>query len=485
MRAGIRTVRRCRRALRQQGIVFYLVIVAMAVSMSLLTLALTGMTSLKDLRADQADRILLDARRSILSYLVNVDIDSSGRRLGEWRLFADLPIAASAGLDATEPNYDGTAEIAGCATRTWAVGQALTPVSTSGPAARCFGRLPWRSLGLSIPDAGDDPDAYVPWTIVSPNLATASACQPNLHPSALGQAYVGYLCLGAMPYPWISVRDERGNLISDRVAVALILPGGPLQGQVRGPGAGPAAYLDQVTVTAACPAPCQPGTYNNADYAHADNLPTTLIQANADASASERKGFYAAPYAFNDRVVYITIDELMAKLENRARIEVKRGLEAFKSARGYYPNAADLSSATGQCNSSQRFGRLPIAQGSCQAGDTLSLPAWLTDAGWHRYFLYSVSARCNLGNNACNAPGLTVGSNTAVNALLLAPGLPVTSTPYVVARANAQAPLTGQILSANPADYLDSIENAGGAVDVFEATSLQPYPNNDRLETLN
>jgi hypothetical protein len=78
-----------------------------------------------------------------------------------------------------------------------------------------------------------------------------------------------------------------------------------------------------------------------------------------------------------------------------------------------------------------------------------------------------------------------VGSNNAVNAVLLAPGLPVTSPPYVVARANAQTPLTGQILSINPADYLDSIENAGGAVDVFDATALQPYPNNDRLETLN
>jgi hypothetical protein len=46
-------------------------------------------------------------------------------------------------------------------------------------------------------------------------------------------------------------------------------------------------------------------------------------------------------------------------------------------------------------------------------------------------------------------------------------------------------PLNGLVLSANAADYLDAVENAAGAVDVFEATAAQPAPNNDRLETLN
>jgi hypothetical protein len=470
---------------RQQGVVFYLVIVALAASMATLTFALSGAGSLQESRTHQADRILQDTRRSILAYLAGADIDPSGRRLGEWRLFADLPIAAGGGVDASEPNYDGTAEIAGCATRTWVVGQALTPVSASGAAARCFGRLPWRSLGLAIPDAGDDPDSFVPWIFVSPNLASDSTCQPNLHPTALGQPYTGFNCLGGMPYPWISVRDERGNVISDRIAIAIILPGNALPGQLRGPGAGPAAYLDRVVVAAGCSAPCQPGIYNNADYGHADNLPTTLIQASGDAAAAERKGFYAMPYSFNDRVAYITIDELMSKLESRARQEIKRRLNAFKIARGYYPNASDLGSGTGLCNSSQRFGRLPLIQGSCPAADIVSLPAWLTDAGWHRYFIYSVSARCISGNSACNAPGLTVAGNNAVNAVLMSPGVPITNPPFVVARAGAQMPLMGQMLSVNPADYLDTLENAGGAVDVFEATTLQLFPNNDLLEILN
>lgn len=470
---------------RQKGIVFYLVIAAMAISMATLGLALSSVTSLKEMRADQAERILQDARRSVLAYLVNADLDASGRRIGEWRLFADLPIASSAGVDTTEPNYDGTAEIAGCATRTWAVGQALTSVGVSGADARCFGRLPWRTLGLPVPDAGDDPDAYVPWIVVSPNLATSAACQPNLHPSVLGQAYAGYTCLGSMPYPWVTVRDERGNLISDRVAVALILPGSALQGQVRGPSAGPAAYLDSVTVTAACPAPCQPGTYNNADFTHANNLPTTLIQASSDSRAAERKGFYATPYAYNDRVMFITIDELMTALETRARIEVKRKLEAFKLARGYYPFASLLNSSNGLCVNGQRLGRLSLVQGSCNATDVLNLPAWLTDSGWHRYFIYSVSSRCVAGNTACNAPGLTVGANNAVNAVLLSPGSPITNAPFVPSRASSQAPLAGLVLSTNAADYLDAIENAGGAADVFDATSNQPLPNNDRLEILN
>jgi hypothetical protein len=470
---------------KQRGIVFYLMITGMAAAMATMTLALTGVFSSSNARSDQEQRILQDARRLIIAHLVGADLDVGGRRLGEWRLFADLPIAAGPGVDASEPNYDGTAESGGCATRTWTVGAALTPVATSGADARCFGRLPWRSLGLAIPDAGDDPDMYVPWVVVSPNLAAASACLPNLHPSALGQAFAGFGCLGSMPYPWITVVDERGTVISDRVAVAVILPGVPLQGQLRGPGAGPAAYLDSITVSGGCPAPCQAGTYNNANYAHANNQPTVLIQASSEARAQERKGFFALPYQFNDRVAYITVDELMTALEARARREIRRSLEAFRTARGYYPFAADLSSTTGACVTGARLGRVPTQQGSCNATDFLTLPTWLTDAGWHRYFVYSASSRCVPGSTACNAPGLTVGANNAVNALLLSPGQPITNAPFALSRGAAQVPLNGLVLSANAADYLDAVENAAGAVDVFEATAAQPAPNNDRLETLN
>jgi hypothetical protein len=461
---------------------FYLMITSMAIAMVTISLAMTGFSTRSDDRADQAQRVLQDARRLVLEHLVNPDTDGTGRRLGQWGLFPDLPIAAGAGLDASEPNIDGFAEAAGCATSAWVPGQALSAVSASLAAARCFGRLPWKSMGLPIGDAGDDVDSMVPWVIISPNLVTSAACLPNLHPSSLAQPYAGYACLGAVPYPWITVRDARGNVVSDRVAIALVLPGVPVQGQVRGPAASANQYLDSVTINAGCPVPCQPGTYSNAEFGHPDGQPTTLIQAPVDAKAAQRLGYYAQPYNFNDQVVYITVEDLMRALEARARLEVRRQLEAFKLARGYFPFAADLTSTTGTCVTGQRLGRIPVLAGSCAATDILSLPAWLTNSGWHRYFVYSVSPRCVPGNNACNAPGLTVAADTAVNAVVISPGSPISTAPFAPSRAAAQTPMVGFALSGQLADYLDAVENAGGTADVFDSTVGAAGPNNDRLE---
>jgi hypothetical protein len=463
---------------------FYLMIASMAIAMVTISLAMTGFSARSDDRTDQAQRVLQDARRLVIEHLTNPDTDGTGRRLGQWGLFPDLPIAAGGGLDASEPNIDGFAEAAGCATSGWVPGQALSAVGMSLGAARCFGRFPWKSMGLPVGDAGDDVDSLVPWIIVSPNLVTSAACLPNLHPSALAQPYAGYACSGAVPYPWITVRDARGNIVSDRVAVALIIPGVRMQGQVRGPAAAPNQYLDTVTINAGCPAPCQPGTYNNAEFAHPDGQPTTLIQAPVDAKAAQRLGYFAQPYNFNDQVAFITVEDLMKALEARARLEVRRQLEAFKLARGYFPFAADLTSTTGTCVNGQRLGRLPVVPGNCGPTDVLALPAWLTAGGWHRYFVYSVSARCVPGNNACNAPGLTVAADTAVNAVLISPGSPISTAPFAASRGSAQTPMVGLALSAQLADYLDAVENAGGTPDVFDSTLGAAGPNNDRLEIL-
>jgi hypothetical protein len=469
----------------QQGVVFYLVITSMAATMVIITLALQGFAAKADSVGEQTDRVLLDAKRLVIDHLVNADLDGGTRRLGEFRLFADLPIAPGTGLDASEPNYDGFAETTGCATSTWLPGQALVPVATSAADARCFGRLAWRSLGLSLPEAGNDLDAWIPWMVVSPNLAASLACAPDLHPSVLGQPFLGHTCTGPLPYPWISVVDERGNLISDRIAIALILPGTALPGQVRSAAAGPAHYLDSVTVNGGCTAPCQAGTYNNANYSYPNNTAAVLMQTRQTVVAAERKAIYQLPYNFNDRLITISVDELMAALERRAKREITQQLQAFRTARGYFPFAAAINDPSGACVAGLRTGRIPTAQGSCNAGEFISLPAWLSASGWQRYFVYSASGRCVAGNSPCNAPGLTVGANTAVNALLIAPGSPITTAPFVPARANVQQPLTSFVWSANLADYLDAVENAAGTADVFEATLNVAGPNNDKLEVIN
>jgi hypothetical protein len=469
----------------ESGIVFYLLVIGMAATMAMFSVGLHLSNGGLNGKRTQEQRILQDARRLLLAHLVSADLDISGRRLGEFGIFPDLPIASGSGLDISEPNYDGNGEITGCATRTWLPGQALSATNSSGANARCFGRIAWKTLGLAIPDAGDDPHALIPWVIFSPNLTTKASCILDLHPTNLGQNFTGYGCTGNLPYPWLTVLDDRGNVQSNQVAIAIILPGSLLPGQNRQQTSGPTDFLDTLTIAGNCPTPCQPGTYSNANFAHPNNQPTTLIQSGNDARAAEKLGFYGSPYSFNDVVSYITVDEVMAALEARARMAIKNALAAFKATHGHYPYASDIALGTGECIANQRFGRIPIQQGSCATNGYLTLPSWLTNAGWHRYFFYSLSARCNASNTACNAPGLIVGTNNAVNALLLSPGAPIGKVPFATAKNGPQTPLSGLLLSSNVADYIDAIENAAGALDVFEATQNQPFPHNDRLEILN
>ncbi len=468
---------------RQRGAAMLLLLLSLIALSATLMVSALGLNASLSVYEREARQILEQSKRAILVYLSSADLESTGRRLGEFRLFPDLPIATGGGADTSEPIYDGLAEVLGCATRTWLPGAALTPVSTAGASARCFGRLPWRDLGLSLPSADiDETSGLVPWLIVSPNLASSIACLRDLNPLMAASNYSGYACPSAVPYPWISVVDERGNLLSDRVAFALILPGPALSGQVRSNTAPPSAYLDRVSIDASCPLPCVPGLYDNAAYTHADGTPTVLIRSTPSGRATERIGYYGNAYEFNDRLIYVTVDEYLAVMESRARREVLTRLRNYRSSHGYFPYASAFNTVQGDCVIGLRFGHLPTLAGTCLPGQELVMPGWFTDAGWQRYFVYSSSARCVLLNNACNAPGLSVGAQNNINALILGPAAAITSAPFAAAKSAAQTPLIGVSTSASPADYLDSVENAAGLADVFETTVSQPPPANDRLD---
>jgi len=474
----------CAPRARQRGVTFYLFVLF---TVTMLTLLFGGAAMLQGASPGErdAERVLADSRRAVLAYLSQPDTPlnaaDAGRRLGEWRLTPDLPIAAGAGEDAAEPVLDGLAETGGCATRTWVPGQALAPVATSGAAARCFGRLPWRTLGIALPDAdgvGPDLAGLVPWVVVSPNLMAPAACLPDLNPLMLSVVHGGYGCPTPVPYPWIRVVDERGNLLSDRVAFALILPGPPHDDQVRGPQAGPAAWLDRLTVVATCQAPCVPGVYDNAGYSHANGQPTTLVRGPRAGSAIDRTANHAQPVRFNDRLIYVTADELFEAMATRARNELLARLRELRNAPGgYFPWAAPFQTTTGECVSGLRFGH-PAT--NCPAGPAALLQPWFTDAGWHRYFVYAVSPRCVQTDPSCNAPGLTVSTLTNVNALLIEPGPAIQQPPFAASKLMAQVPLNGLAPSALPADYLDSVQNASDN-DVFEFVPVPSASNNDRL----
>lgn len=448
--------------------------------------SIAGLTvNLLSRQADQAAQIRLTLKRAkelVIAQLTQPQLQGAMTRLGQLTLLPDLPIATGAGVDAAEPAYDGLAETTGCAFRGWNSGQNLRAPAISGARARCFGRLAWQSLGLTINAvAGDDREGIVPWLVMSPNLAASTACLPNLNPLMLAQVYSGYSCPGALPYPWLTVVDERGNTISDRVAFALIAPGPALPGQNRTATAGPRAWLDTARVSATCAAPCRPGIYNNADYNHADGNSWTLIQASQLSGQLQGAALYETPHRFNDTLLFVTADELFNEIEQRVRREVITALNRFQSTHGYLPFAAPLNDSSTSCQAGLTFGHPATDEGSCGAGSTAGLPAWLVDSGWTQYLLYAVSPRCNQGNAACNPPGLVLDARTDINGLLITPGAAIQQAPYAVAAGGVQQPVTGTGLSASPADWLDTAENAGGSPDVYVSYAMGSGPRNDRL----
>ena len=131
----------------------------------------------------------------------------------------------------------------------------------------------------------------------------------------------------------------------------------------------------------------------------------------------------------------------------------------------------------GACVTGLRVGHPPT---QCASGPAPALPAWFTDGGWHRYFVYAVSPRCTPVSGGCTAPGLRVGARTDVEALVLAPGRAIRAAPFAPSKLLAQAPLSGLLPSPLLRDYLDTVENADGD-DTFESIAVPSTSVNDRL----
>ena len=441
----------------QQGAAALLLILTMIVVLTVVLAPRLTLWQVHNAAGGRGYQTLMDAKAAILAHAANPGADAlAGRRLGQISLTPDLPVLAGSG-------YDGLSK-PGCATRTWAPGQALIDPNTYATPldVRCFGRFPWLSLGLPGPSTPDDQLGEVPWIFMSANLVVGAACLANLNPIALSSAYTGG-CGTAVPFPWLRVVDARGNLLSSEVAIVLILPGPPVQnGQTRSApiDRAPAAYLEGLTVAAGCPTPCVPGTYNDAAYTVANGLTWTFIDAPASTSLSPPPAYYATPFQFNDHLIYITASEYLEAMEQRARLAVLNTLSAFRTANGYLPYSGDYPSTplSSSCALHSRLGLLPQAP-SC--GGTLNYPSWLTAAGWGSYFIYAVDPGCIASAAAprCLAPALKLGGAAQrYNAVLFSPGRAIQSAPYAVSKGAPQAPLG----SGSLADFLDSASNVGG-----------------------
>jgi hypothetical protein len=132
-------------------------------------------------------------------------------------------------------------------------------------------------------------------------------------------------------YPWLKVLDRNGVLISDRIAAVIIAPGDPIIGQNRTLISPASEFLDTFKIGA--------NTYSNADYTKPDE---DFVIGEDSRNVSDLDVTFVKPYYFNDKLVYITIDELMDALNSRAAAEASNLLSQYKNKTGQYPYATDL-----------------------------------------------------------------------------------------------------------------------------------------------
>ena len=301
---------------KQRGIALLLSFVVLILAAGYVLTSYLSPTSVKLARDTEYAEILNSARDTLISAAVS----ASGVAEGPGNLSAPDVVADTA---ATK-NYNGHSET-GCFDQSKPNG---LPLIIDHPNIRCLGRLPWHTFGLSSPSSSEnDVIGTMPWYAVSGNLAF-QICLEHFSSEILAFSYTGFACPPAtsLPFPWLTVRDGRGVVLSSRVAAVIIVPGPAINSQSRPPPpnlAGANQYLDTVsvtvtTVTADCPGPPCTFTFSNAD------LDNDFIQADPGPT-------------FNDRLIYITIDELMAKIEQRAGQEIRASIERFRDLYGSYP----------------------------------------------------------------------------------------------------------------------------------------------------
>ena len=342
-------------------------------------------SSIRPLQDAKASKILAEAKTALIGY--SLSRVGAGERPGGMpapdRLLSPVETPPAGG----PPNYDG----------------AIDSCAGAGATLSCFGRLPWQAIGMAISSLSQNDElGLMPWYAVSANLVDPT-CLEVINPSILSMTYTVYNCPSTtvLPHPWLTVRDAKGSILSSRVAVVLILPAAAINGQTRptSPLNGAASYLETVTVAAGCAAPCVPGTYSNSDTDNDFIMASGLVGASADA---------------NDRILYITIDELMGELVKRAAGEARTVLKGYKNQNGLFPYAAPLGSTGNNFifSGTSTIGMVPIdgtdtcscsSASSCTCGYSLvnSVAHTRTSGGSYT----SSSGLCSRATRTCTCTG--------------------------------------------------------------------------------
>ncbi|QDQ26398.1 hypothetical protein FNU76_08495 [Chitinimonas arctica] len=181
-------------------------------------------------------------------------------------------------------------------------------------------------------------------------------------------------------YPWLTICGPGGAVISTKAVMVLLAPAAPVGRQDRSaatPGA--AAFLDATRLggNGICG-----GIQSNSDAPNSTSAAWTFVQAPAATD-------------FNDRLVYIETARYSDLLAARVGDATRRWLDAFHTAFGQFPDAADGSASDSACLAGLHAGRIPLTEGNCTAlaGRPLpAAPAWMgthgDNSGWYRQIGY-------------------------------------------------------------------------------------------------
>ncbi|MEZ0231218.1 MAG: hypothetical protein ACAH12_00130 [Methylophilaceae bacterium] len=302
-------------------------------------------------------------------------------------------------LESTNPNYDGKSDCPAAAnpfSYSYLIGQ----FPQRGQTNPCIS--PQTSMGLDLQDA----DGNRLWYAVSRNLVheyQSPGRDPIINPGMqnvnllLPSPYAGNTATSA--YPWMKVYDINGNLLSNRVAVVLMAPGRPLSGQDRSSVTPPAsAFLESTIVNGIL--------VKNYEYSDEEKVSgkSFVIGGQKDE-------------VLNDRLVYITIDELIAVLEVRAVNEAKVTLNNYFVSHGHFPYAAIMGGAGSggkyRCMTGNPSGALPVdVARSCSyavGGSSVTVSCNFEDVTSIRYIasgsFSANSGACTFSGNTCSCSG--------------------------------------------------------------------------------
>ena len=265
-------------------------------------------------------RALADAKRAIVGWSVAGGIAGDGTEHPPGLLpFPDRNNDAG--------GYDGRAD---CVTHGLSDRHLIGRLPRAGETSPC----PGRALGVELRGGSGEPL----WYAVSRNLVNyrgGSSLDPPINPGLLD----------ATPaYPWIRLIDMDGATLiaSDgdplEIAAVIIAPGPPLAGQTRsGAAPGAAEYLDSVAIDGV--------SYDNAD---SDGCRDAIAGASAYMDCPGRtgeefilypdsRGTASATDSFNDRIAWVTAEELLRAAEARALGTLTSVLERYRSRHGAYP----------------------------------------------------------------------------------------------------------------------------------------------------